>query len=159
MFFKRQLIIKNYMKMFLGCSLHYIIIKYYWGRGGGGVRGQYCFTFQTINDFMRFFFESGLKLIFYWKAHLFTFTKSLFSSRVEALLSWIIENKVPPANSLAFEDNFCDKSLIYIMNSNGQSIKPWETPALTPDQSRNCPFNKAVFSFFSLHFSESHIKD
>ena len=146
------------MKMFLGCSLHYIIIKYYWGRGGG-VWGQYCFTFQTINDFMRFFFESGLKLIFYWKAHLFTFTKSLFSSRVEALLSWIIENKVPPANSLAFEDNFCDKSLIYIMNSNGQSIKPWETPALTPDQSRNCPFNKAVFSFFSLHFSESHIKD
>ena len=31
MFFKRQLIIKNYTKMFLGYSLYYIIIKYQWG--------------------------------------------------------------------------------------------------------------------------------
>ena len=39
------------------------------------------------------------------------------------------------ANSLAFEDNPSDKSLIYIKKNNGPSVKPWGTPILTSDQS------------------------
>ena len=61
MFSKRQLSIKNYTKMFLGCSFYYIIIiiiKYQ------GMR--YCFRFSTKNDFLcLFFFLSRLKLIFH----------------------------------------------------------------------------------------------
>ena len=35
------------------------------------------------------------------------------------MLSWITENKdVSPANSLTFEDNPSDKSLLYVKNSN-----------------------------------------
>ena len=81
------------------------------------------------------FFESGLKLIFHWNAHLFIFPKLLFSSRSEVLLSWITENKdMLSANNLAFEDNPSDKSLIYIKNNNGPSMDPWGTPTLTSDQ-------------------------
>ena len=39
------------------------------------------------------FLGSGLKLTFHWNAYLFTFAKSLFSSRAEVLLSWITENR------------------------------------------------------------------
>ena len=47
-------------------------------------------------------------------------------------LPWITENKdVSSANSLAFEDNPSDKSLIYIKNNNGPSMEPCETPLLT----------------------------
>ena len=62
------------------------------------------------------FIGSGLKLILHWKAHLFIFAKSFI---VEVLLSWIRENKnILSANSLAFEDNLSDKSLMVIKNNN-----------------------------------------
>ena len=49
------------------------------------------------------------------------------------------------ANSLAFEGNPSDKSLIYIKNNNGPSMEPWGTSALTSDQSGTYPFNKTLF--------------
>ena len=65
------------------------------------------------------------------------------------MLSWITEIKdVSSANSLAFEDNPSDKSLIYIKNNNGPSMEPWGTPALTSDQSAICPFNKTLCFLF-----------
>ena len=95
------------------------------------------------------FLGSELKLIFHWNAHLFIFAKSLFSSRAEVLLSWITENKdVSSANSLAFEGNPSDKSLIYIKNNNGPVMEPWGSPALTSDQSKTCPFNKTLCFLF-----------
>ena len=99
--------------------------------------------FRLKMTFCACFLGSGLKLIFHWNAHLVFFVKSLFSSRVEVLLSWITENKdVLSAKSLVFEDNPSDKSLIYIKNNNGPSMEPWGTPALTSDQSGTCPFDK-----------------
>ena len=93
------------------------------------------------------FLGSGLKIIFHWNAHLFSFAKSQFSSR--AKLSWITESKdVSSANSLTFKDNPSDKPLIYIKNNNGPSEEPWETSALTLDQSETCPFNKTLCFFF-----------
>ena len=123
MFFKRQTSNKNDTKIILGCSWYYIIIiKYYWSM-------RYCFRFPT--DF------------------LFIFFKSLFSSRAEVLLSWITENKnVSSGNSLAFEGNPSDKSLIYIKNNNGPVMEPWGSPALTSDQSKTCPFNKTLCFLF-----------
>ena len=95
------------------------------------------------------FLGSGLKLTFHWNAYLFTFAKSLFSSRAEVLLSWITENKdISSANNLVFEDNVSDKSLIYIRNDNGPSMETWGTPALTSDQSQTCPFNKTLCFLF-----------
>ena len=92
------------------------------------------------------FFGSGLKIIFHWNTYLFIFSKSLFSSKAEVLLSWITENKdVSSTNSLAFEDNPSDKSLIYIKNNNGPSMEPCGTPALTSYQSETFPFNKTPF--------------
>ena len=38
---------------------------------------------------------------------------------------------MPSANSLAFEDNPSDKSLVYTKNINGASIGPWGTLPLT----------------------------
>ena len=38
---------------------------------------------------------------------------------------------MPPANSLAFEDNPSDNSLIYVKNNYQPSIEPWGKPALT----------------------------
>ena len=81
--------------------------------------------------------------------HRFIFGKSLFKSRAEVLLSWITGNKdVSSANSLAFEDNPSDKSLIYIKNINGPSIEPWATPALKSGLSETCPFNKTLCFLF-----------
>ena len=102
------------------------------------------------------FFGSGLILIFHWKTHLFIFTKSLFCSRADVLLSWITKNKdVPSANSLAFEGNPSNKPLIYIKNNNGPSIEPWGTPALNQASQR---FTHLI-KLFVLYFSENHIKD
>ena len=65
------------------------------------------------------------------------------------MLSWITENKdVSSANSLAFEDNPPDKSLIYIKNNNGPSMEPCGTPALTSGQSETYPFNKTPCFLF-----------
>ena len=52
------------------------------------------------------------------------------------------------SNSLAFEDNFSDKSLIYIKSNNGARMDPWGTPTLTSDQSETCPFNKNLCFLF-----------
>ena len=117
---------------------------------------QYCFRFQTENDFLCLFFRIWVETHFPLKRlSIFIFAKSLFSSTADVLLSWITENKdVSSANSLAFEDNPSDKSLIYIKNSNGPSMEPWGTPALTSDQSETCPFNKTlcfVVTCMSLH--------
>ena len=93
---------------------------------------------------------------------LFIFSKLLFSSRAEVLLSWITENKdVSSAKSLAFEDNPSDKSLIYIKNNNGPSMEPWGTLALTSDQSETCPFNKTLCFLFlrKLHKKFSKLPD
>ena len=98
--------------------------------------------FQLKITFSACFLGSGLKLIFYWNAHVFIFAKSLFSSREEVLLSWITENNdVSSAKILIFADNPSDKSLIYIRNNNGPTMEPWATPALTSYQSETCPFN------------------
>ena len=100
------------------------------------------------------FLESGLKLIFHCNVYLFIFAKSLFSSRAEVLLSWVTENKdVSSVNSLAFEDNPSDKSLIYLKNYNGPSMESWRTPAVTSDQSETCPCNKTLCFLF---FRKSH---
>ena len=101
------------------------------------------------------FFGCESKLIFHSKAHLFIFARSLFSSRVEVLLSWITENKgVSSAYSFAFENNSSDKSLAYIRNNNRPSTELWGTPALTSNQSETCPFNK---TFYFLFLRKSHI--
>ena len=95
------------------------------------------------------FLGSGLQLIFHWNVHLFIFAKLLFSSRAEVLLSWITENKdISSTNSLAFEDNAFDKSLIYNQNNNWPSMEPWGTSALTSDQSEPCQFNKILCFLF-----------
>ena len=100
------------------------------------------------------FFGSGLKLIFHWKAYLYIFAKLLFISRAEVLLSRITENKeIWSANSLVFEDNPSDKSLIFIKNNNELSIEPWETPALASDQLETYPFNKSICF---LYLRKSH---
>ena len=113
--------------------------------GGCDIVLDFCLKMTSC----AWFFGSGLILIFHWKTHLLIFTKSLFCSRAEVLLSWITKNKdVPSANSLAFEGNPSDKSLIYIKNNNGPSIEPWETPALTSGQSEICPFNKTLCFIF-----------
>ena len=110
---------------------------------------RYCFRFPTKNDFLCLFSWIWVKLIFHWNAHLFIFAKSLFSSRAEALLSWITENKdVSSANSLVFEDNLSDRSLIYIKNNNGPSMDPWGTRALISDKSDTYPFNKTLCFLF-----------
>ena len=55
---------------------------------------------------------------------LLIFAKSLLSSRAQVLLTWITENKdVLSANSLRFEDNSYDESLIDIVNNNRPRIK------------------------------------
>ena len=109
--------------MFLGCSLYcvIIIIKYWWGM-------QHCFRFRLKITSCAWFFGSRLKLIFNWKAHLFIFTKSLFNSKAELLLSWITEKKFQlSANSLTFEGNPSDKLLIYIKNNIiDQVLRPGE---------------------------------
>ena len=96
------------------------------------------------------FFGSGLKAICNWKIHLSIFAKSLFSSRAEALLSKITENKgVSSTNSLAFENYPSNKLLIYIKNNNnGPSLEPLITLALTSDQLETCPFNKTLCFLF-----------
>ena len=38
--------------------------------------------------------------------------------------------------------------MIYITNNNGPRIDPWGTPALTSDQSENCPFNENLCFLF-----------
>ena len=117
---------------------------------------RYCFRFLTGNDFLCLFFRIWVEAHFPLKCSSIIFAKSLFSSRAEVLLSWITKNKdVSSANSLAFEDNPSDKSLICIKNNNGPSMKPWRTPALTLDQSETCHLTK----LFVFYFSESHIKD
>ena len=114
---------------------------------------RYCFNFRLKIISCACFVGSGLKLILKWNAHLFIFAKSLFSSIAEVLLSWITEKKdVSSENSLAFEDNPSDKSLIYIKYNNGPSIEPWGTSTLTSDQSETCPLNK-IFSFLFLRKS------
>ena len=83
---------------------------------------RYCCRFPTKSDF-----PCLLKLIFYCKAPLFIVAKSFFSSRAELFLSWITEIKdLLSSNSLAFENNPSDKSLMYIKNNDRQSIEPWE---------------------------------
>ena len=121
---------------------------------------RYCFRFLTKMASCACFFESWLKLIFHWNAHLFFFAKSLFSSRAEVLLSWITENKdLLSANSLAFEDNPSDKWLIYIKNHNGPNIEPRVTPALTSDQPEVFPFNKTLcFLFLRKSHRDPHAK-
>ena len=85
------------------------------------------------------FLGSSVKLIFHWNVYLFIFSKSLFSSRAEVLLSWITENEdESSSNSLGFKDNLSDKSLMYIKNNNGSSMETWETLALTSGQSETC---------------------
>ena len=70
-----------------------------------------------------------------------------FKSR--GIVIMITENKdALSANSLAFEDNPSDKSLIYIENNNRPSMEPCGTPALTSDQSKTSPFNKTLCFLF-----------
>ena len=109
----------------------------------------YCFRFPTNNAFLCLHFKIWVENLFPLKGLSIIFSKLLFTSRAEILLSWITENKdVLSANSLAFEDNPSDKSLIYIKNNNGPSMEPWRTPVLTSDQSENCPFNKTLCFLF-----------
>ena len=104
-------------RMISRCSWDVTCITLLWNTSGGC---DIALDFRLNMTSCACFLVSGLKLIFHWNAHLFIFAKSLFSSRAEVLLSWITENKeVSSANSLAFEDNPSDKSLIYIKNNNG----------------------------------------
>ena len=52
------------------------------------------------------------------------------------------------ANSLRFEDNSYDESLIDIVNNNRPRIKSWERPTLTSDQTQTCSFNKILCFLF-----------
>ena len=134
--------------MFLGCSLYcvIIIIKYWWGL-------QHCFRFRLKITSCAWFFGSGLKLIFNWKAHLFIFTKSLFNSKAEVLLSWITEKKFQLlANSLTFEGNPFDKLLIYIKNNIiDQVLRPYSFSLQTNHQA--FPFYKSLYFLFHKRFS------
>ena len=62
--------------------------------------------------------ESGLKLIFLWKAQSLTFFKSSFNSFVEVFTSWTTENNdLSPAKSFALDVKFSDRSFIKIKNN------------------------------------------
>ena len=57
--------------------------------------------------------ESGLNLIFHWKAQLLNFIKSLFKSFADEFILWMTEKReVSSANNLGFEVKPSDKSLI-----------------------------------------------
>ena len=70
--------------------------------------------------------ESGLKLIFHWKAQSLTFFKSSFNSLAEVFTSWTSENNnVSSAKSFTLLVKLSDKSFILIKN-NGPRIDPCE---------------------------------
>ena len=148
--------IKNYTKMFLVYSFVTLLLLLL-------LLLNTCLGCNITLDFRlkmtscACFFGSGLKAIFNWKIHISIFAKSLFSSRAEALLSKITENKgVSSTKSLAIENYTSNKLLIYIKNNNnGPSLEPLITRALTSDQLETYPFNETLcFSFL-----EGHIKD
>ena len=73
---------------------------------------------------------SGLKVIFHWKAQLFSLFKSWFNLLADKCLSFITEKSdVSFANSLGFEIKLPGKSFIYIKKSSGPRNEPWGTPA------------------------------
>ena len=58
--------------------------------------------------------------------------------------SWTTEKKIDwsSAKSLAIDDRFLDKSLIYTKNNRGPKIDLWGTPASTGDHEDDWPFKK-----------------
>ena len=58
--------------------------------------------------------------------------------------SWTTEKKIDrsSAKSLAIDDRFLDKSLIYTKSNRGPKIDLWGTPASTGDHEDDWPFKK-----------------
>ena len=103
---------------------------------------------------------SGLNDIFHWYAQLEILIKSSFSCNNDRLISWTTEKiEVSSAKSLAVDDRFLDKSLIYTKNNRGPKTDPWGTPASAGYHEDDWPFNKALWNLFdkklSMHFSGS----
>ena len=103
---------------------------------------------------------SGLNDIFHWYAQLEILIKSSFSCNDDRLISWTTEKiEVSSAKSLAVDDRFLDKSLIYTKNNRGPKTDPWGMPASTGNHEDDWPFNKTLGNLFdrklSMHFSGS----
>ena len=58
------------------------------------------------------------------------------------------------ANSLTFEDNTFDKSLIHIKSNSEPSIELWGAPDLTSYQSETCSSNKILCFLFLIKSSK-----
>ena len=86
----------------------------------------------------------GLNDIFHWYAQLEILIKSSFSCNDDRLIWTIEKTEVSSAKSLAVDDRFLDKSLIYTKNNRGPKTDPWGTPASTGDHEDDSPFNKSL---------------
>ena len=103
---------------------------------------------------------SGLNDSFHWYGQLKILIKSSFSCNDDRLILWTTEKiEVSSAKSLAVDDRFLDKSLIYTKNNRGPKKDPWGTPVNTRDHEDHWPFNKTIWDLFdgklSMHFSGS----
>ena len=80
---------------------------------------------------------------------------------VATMTDWYHEQlkktEVSSAKSLAVDDKFLDKSLIYTKNNRDPKIDPWGMPASTGDHEDDWLFNKTLWNLFdrklSMHFS------
>ena len=110
---------------------------------------RYSFRFPTENNFLCLFFRIWVETHFPLKRPSIYLCQVAIQFKSRGIVIMITENKdVLSANSLAFEDNPSDKSLIYIENNNRPSMEPCGTPALTSDQSKTSPFNKTLCFLF-----------
>ena len=104
---------------------------------------------------------SGLNDISHWYAQLEILIK--LQLNVAMMTDWYHEQlkkiEVLSAKSLAVDDRFLDKSLIYTKNNRGPKTDPWGMPASTGNHEDDWPFNKTLWNLFnrklSMHFSGS----
>ena len=73
---------------------------------------------------------------------------SLFSSAADLSTLCTTENKVSSANNWALDVNSSARSFMYIKSSNGASVKPCGTPALTLVHVETCLFKTTLCFLF-----------
>ena len=117
-------------------------------------------TFTRKNNFLSLFSYFRVKWQFplIWPVEILI--KSSFSCNDDRLILWTTEKiELSSAKSLAVDDRFLDKSLIYTKNNRGPKKDPWGTPVNTGDHEDHWPFNKTIWDLFdrklSMHFSGS----
>ena len=88
---------------------------------------------------------SGLNDIFHWYAQLEILIKSSFSCNNDRLILWTTEKiEVSSAKSLAVDDRFLDRSLIYTKSNKDPKISPLGKPASTGDHEDDWPLNRTI---------------